>query len=130
MYEELVKELRVAGDFVSLSGYQRELMRKAADAIEERDKAATEWEILAESWQKACKGLESRMPRWIPVTERLPEKRKYVLVRYKNNDMAVACWFDGDKDILFWRAMTDEGWCSDCDTDPTHWIPLPEPPKE
>lgn len=37
MYDELVKELRVAGDFVSLSGYQRDLMRKAADAIEERN---------------------------------------------------------------------------------------------
>lgn len=69
------------------------------------------------------------IPQWIPVTERLPERLKYVLVRYKNNDMAVACWFDGDEDILFWRAMTDEGWCSDCDTDPTHWMPLPEPPK-
>ena len=69
-------------------------------------------------------------PRWIPVSERLPEKRKYVLVRYKNNDMAVACWFDGDEDIQFWRAMVDEGWCADCDIDPTHWMPLPEPYEE
>lgn len=34
MYNELIKNLRVAGDFVSLSGYQRDLMRKAADVIE------------------------------------------------------------------------------------------------
>ena len=68
--------------------------------------------------------------RWIPVAERLPEKHMYVLVRYANNDMAVACWFDGDGDILFWRAMTDEGWCSDCDANPTHWMPLPKPPEE
>ena len=27
-------------------------------------------------------------PRWVPVTERLPKKMQYVLVRYKNNDMA------------------------------------------
>lgn len=73
---------------------------------------------------------ELNKQKWIPVTERLPEKGKYVLVRYKNNDMTVACWFDGDEDILFWRAMTDEGWCADCDTDPTHWMPLPAPPKE
>ncbi len=43
MYDELIKNLRVAGDFVSLSGYQRDLMRKAADAIEDlnrqRDRA-------------------------------------------------------------------------------------------
>ena len=71
-----------------------------------------------------------RPVKWIPVTERLPEKMQYVLVRYQNNDMAVASWFGGDEHIRFWRAMTDEGWCADCDTEPTHWMPLPEPPKE
>ena len=69
-------------------------------------------------------------PRWVPVTERLPKKMQYVLVRYKNNDMAVASWFGGDEHIRFWRAMTDEGWCADCDTEPTHWMPLPPPEEE
>lgn len=72
----------------------------------------------------------NQQAQWIPVTDVLPEKRKYVLVRYKNNDMAVAGWFDGDENILFWRAMIDERWCANCDTEPTHWMPLPEPPKE
>ena len=74
--------------------------------------------------------VDVRPVKWIPVTERLPEKMQYVLVRYQNNDMAVASWFGGDEHIRFWRAMTDEGWCADCDTEPTHWMPLPEPPKE
>ena len=73
---------------------------------------------------------ELSKPKWIPVTERLPEKMQYVLARYQNNDMAVASWFGGDEHIRFWRAMTDEGWCADCDSEPTHWMPLPEPPKE
>ena len=99
---------------------------KDVTAFERKDAA------YSVSWdgEKLTIGSDEKTRRWIPVSERLPEKRKYVLVRYKNNDMAVACWFDGDEDILFWRAMTDEGWCADCDTDPTHWMPLPEPPKE
>ena len=68
--------------------------------------------------------------RWIRVDERLPEREEYVLVRYQNNDMTVACIFDRDECMTFWRAQTDEGWCCDCDTEPTHWMPLPEPPKE
>lgn len=121
MYEELINLLRNCATqpapcgtccMISSQNCSDLLMEQAADTIEE------------------LFGRDTNVPRWIPVTERLPEKHKYVLVRYKNNDMAVACWFDGDEDILFWRAMTDEGWCSDCDTDPTHWTPLPEPPKE
>jgi len=70
------------------------------------------------------------MNEWIPVTERLPEQGKYVLVRYKSNDMAVACVFDFDENMAFGRAMADEAYASDCDFEPTHWMPLPEPPKE
>lgn len=110
MYDELVAMLRKKYD-------KAPMVMEAADAIEE----------LKRRLEQA---LYMPLPRWIPVTERLPEKKKYVLVRYKNNDMAVACWFDGDEDILFWRAMIDEGWRADCDTEPTHWMPLPEPPKE
>ena len=68
------------------------------------------------------------MAEWIPVEERLPKTGEYVLVRFKNNDMAVACIFERDENFTFWRAQTDEGWCADCDTEPTHWMPLPEPP--
>lgn len=68
--------------------------------------------------------------RWISVEERLPEKEEYVLIRFRNNDMSVACVFDRWSGYTFWRAQTDEGWCADCDTEPTHWMPLPEPPKE
>jgi hypothetical protein len=67
---------------------------------------------------------------WIPLKEHLPEKHKYVLARFKNNDMAVVCWFDGGKDVLLWKVMTDDGFCSDLESEPTHWMPLPEPPKE
>jgi len=132
MDDELVKRLKETS-----CGAEETLWWQAADAIEELTadlERSKEWETF---WEKEANEALRKFqlavagrPRWIPVDERLPEKRKYVLVRYKNNDMAVACWFDGDENILFWRAMTDEGWCADCDTDPTHWMPLPQPPVE
>lgn len=122
MYDELVKRLRHSANFAErgLTPPPSELC-EAADAIEALSKLA-----LDEHNRAAVAAWEHR---WIPVSERLPEKMQYVLVRYQNNDMAVASWFGGDEDIRFCRAMTDEGWCADCDTEPTHWMPLPEPPK-
>ena len=67
-------------------------------------------------------------PRWISVEERLPEKQTDVLMLFENN-MAVGYWFDGDEVVTFWRVYTDDGWCADCDCEPTHWMPLPEPPE-
>ena len=71
--------------------------------------------------------------KWIPVTERLPEKQADVLLffggKYKN--MAVGFWH-GEKEMnaVYWCAYTDDGFYTDCDWKPTHWMPLPEPPKE
>lgn len=119
LYKELVKELR------ETSGDARDTLQwKAADAIEARDKAAEEWEMLAESWRKACKALESRIPRWIPVTERLPEKDGMYLVHgawsASGRKVTDTCEFyvhDG-----YFRAAWN--------FDVTHWMPLPEQPKE
>lgn len=58
MYDELIKNLRVAGDFVSLSGYQRDLRRQAADAIEELSKQVEKWEEIADIWRAAYGSLE------------------------------------------------------------------------
>ena len=121
-YEELVKRLRKLAD-AQFFDFEKSPYLQAADAIEELKHQV----FLADL---ACKAEAAKVPRWIPVTERLPEKMQYVLVRYQNNDMAVASWFGGDEHIRFWRAMADEGWCADCDTEPTHWMPLPEPPEE
>lgn len=65
--------------------------------------------------------------RWIPVTERLPEKEKDVLCSRGNHIgalMDVYTYMGNDKwdDTYGNRSYTkDEGI--------THWMPLPEPPK-
>ena len=71
---------------------------------------------------------ESSQPRWIPVTERLPNNDDFVIVTVKDES--------GDSPYIY----SDFGWYLDragCwivnteqRTDITHWMPLPKPPKE
>ena len=70
------------------------------------------------------------MAKWISVKDRLPEIGKNVLVCFQKGDMAVACVYITSEDLPLWRAAADDGWTCKCDTEPTHWIPLPDPPKE
>lgn len=73
--------------------------------------------------------------RWIPVTERLPENNgRYLVIHPLHNRMPwiTVMYFgvpDGyDKGICFYIA--DDEWGDiPCDC-VTHWMPLPEPPKE
>ena len=66
------------------------------------------------------------LPKWIPVSERVPfaesgDVSEKVLVT-DGQDMAIAEWFNFDMCEPFW-SYTGMG-------DITHWMPLPEPPKE
>lgn len=70
------------------------------------------------------------MSEWISVKERLPEKKQDVLMYFNSGNMAVGWWHDEDEHITFWCAYTDDGFYTDCDYIPTHWMPLPESPKE
>ena len=107
---------------------QRKQIKELSEALEKCKKQIKEDRDLIFAQQE--KLIEIVPFKWISVEERLPKREEYVLVRYQNNDMIVACVFDRDECMTFWRAQTDEGWCCDCDTEPTHWMPLPEPPKE
>ena len=69
---------------------------------------------------------EQEQRRWIPVTER-PKARGYYLVTVKH-------WLNGNPVTreAFWN---DEDWLScekyrEITPRVTHWMPLPEPPKE
>lgn len=107
MYDKLVNRLRkAAGPAVD---FPDTLYDEAADAIEELSK-----------------------PRWIPVTEGLPES--------VDDDVLVT---DGEGCAVgYWRPYaqawdsTDFGWLENRSEPPcgihtvTHWMPLPELPKE
>lgn len=70
------------------------------------------------------------MSEWISVKERLPERKQDVLMLFDTGNMAVGWWHDADEHISVWCAYTDDGFYTDCDCIPTHWMLLPEPPEE
>lgn len=93
------------------------LMDRAADRIEKQD--------------AEIKALRDKVPEWIPVSERLPEPEKMVLLtvsgKFKNISF-VDAYELGEFD-------TDEGWILEMwpewkDPKVTHWMPLPELPEE
>jgi hypothetical protein len=130
-YEELVNSLKnclyipcnEAKKEKCLAGKERdcrrELMAIATNAIEE---LCRENESLAKSVNEAAEILRNRKPKWISVEDRLPEKYHQVLV-YGQNGLQID-YYAGAKSIcgnpLF---MISEAKA-------THWMPLPEPPKE
>ena len=141
-YTELIKALRVCKRYPESCSYcveendycrQRD-MCKAADAIEEMQR---EYDSIAKSLCESVelvRKLRERVPRWISVTERLPEPYTHVLV---------FCKFNASKRSVnqYWETI---GKCNRDDNGKrywalygealfwtiTHWMPLPQPPKE
>lgn len=123
MYEELVEKLRnLAWAYkitqnVNTNEYM--LAVEAAHAIEELSKTLDE-EVEINT------ALGCNMPVWIPVTERLPKYGEKCLVHFKltgHNDFHIS---------VSYCYVQHEGFWSDCGRDykATHWMPLPEPPKD
>lgn len=67
-----------------------------------------------------------RLPCWIPVTERLPKQgKRYLVVRYDyvtETPFVDILWHDAHD--LWWNRLYKGQY------NVTHWMPLPEPPKE
>ena len=135
MYEELIKALRFCtekGECSKCGFYQdgacrNTLMKQAADAIEKL------WELFRSAEKDNAKLTawyveKCNKHKWIPVTERLPEENgSYLIVNGETVTKIVS------------EAYYDKDWGDSCWTDPvelymtyhpTHWMPLPEPPKE
>lgn len=81
--------------------------------------------------QQEIEKLRGQLPRWIPVTERLPELDELVLViasgKPKEN-----ITLDGTIELA---TLYSYGWCLETwpewtGANVTYWMPLPEPPEE
>lgn len=124
MYDELVATLRRQCVEMDCSNCNTCVKRQAANVIEELSK-----------------------PRWIPVTERLPEQDVSVIGAVYHTDLIIAedgelieeayarCQAEAAKhprvELCFYG---EDGWYG-CDgfpmiCAPSCWMPLPEPPKE
>ena len=77
---------------------------------------------IHEATEQAYKnGYEAGKPKWIPVTERLPEAGDTVLVCGSRGGVYTAYMYRPN----FWHKLNSKShYCN-----PTHWMPLPEPPK-
>ena len=139
MYEELIKSLRICAiaerDYECAGCAYRDkdfdcnsvMKIDAADAIDELQQIAGHYEETAKDYFKdVCYYLE-RVPKWISVKERLPEHLTSVIVHRKDGGIFMWEYFN--------TSQTDDCWIDDSMNvysfyDVTHWMPLPEPPKE
>ena len=110
-YTELVSVLRECSKLGTRYGMAAIYMEKAADAIEELQSTV---EYYAEAGQELRRA-------WIPVTERLPG-REWVLCKCRANIHEVLSLRDG-----YWYHDPQHKYMSGF---VTHWMPLPEPPRE
>lgn len=124
--DELVKRLRQLAE-EQMFDFERQPYLQAADAIEElqSDNAALNGTVSNLIQQI----VELRMPRWIPVTERLPDFEGCVLCMMKAFVMAKLRY----QEILYYDEDGFRMRFEDT-TIPTevvtHWMPLPQPPEE
>lgn len=72
---------------------------------------------IIDSFDRVAKGIKQE-PRWIPVTERLPENGGRYLVNYSSGYVATAYYYELG---LKWNSTTTERIIA--------WMPLPEPYK-
>ena len=103
----------------TMTDYQR-LVDFFMDEIPEGSPFAGKIKYLVE--KLLAKGVTFQ--KWIPVTERLPERYDFVLIATIDKTVGEAV-LNGDRH--FYGVNTDEYAEQLC---VTHWMPLPEPPKE
>ena len=111
MYDDLVKRLRNRRICIQQSGSLDDfsLLAEAADAIEDLEFACNRYE-------KDYKDLCAYLPKWIPVTEALPEPYTWVLVSAEKHEVAFDAFYDGAQ----WNDAVLNGVIV------THWMPLPK----
>lgn len=125
MYDKLIEKLRDDSMLENCEfDFVHKYMHEAADAIEELQKDLERSKDFEAFWQHEQHEAEetlkkfqvaiSNKPRWIPVTERLPEKDQTVLA------------YCAEDNFCYISRMHQ----SFEDYDVTHWIPLPHMPKD
>ena len=114
MYEVLIAHLRECAKLDTSNNTYTE----AANAIEK----------MSEAYDKLSRHMDdlaALMPRWIPVSERLPKYGERVLV-FGGVTMYVAYYDKNRYGGESWHKLNSKShYCN-----PTYWMPLPQPPKE
>jgi hypothetical protein len=67
--------------------------------------------------------------KWISVSVRLPEEGEDVLCYWGDHLSYDVGTYSGQRDNGWHIWQDSNGAMNEFDADPTHWMPLPEPPK-
>ena len=108
----------ITGRFIDLchgNDFNKLTLEKIYDTIDEI------YNEHIEKWLDVGTVDSAPVPKWISVKERLPENRGQYIIYMRGQEPFVS-WFDGD---IFRSPSTVPIECP-----ATHWMPLPEPPKE
>ena len=95
----------------------------------------TEKDLIIQDLRRENAELRARVQEWIPVTERLPDNKEHDWVLAQivedNGYMHIPKVMEYRQSKNDWFEET-YGWLSDHNGafTVTHWMPLPEPPKE
>lgn len=121
--DELVKRLRNAARLADKGlVITPSVCLEAADAIEELivklNHADDQIDRLVEAAEKR---------RWIPVEERLPEPKRKVLISTEFGGVYYG-FVNERKQFITANDQYHDSWC--WEPNASHWMPLPEPPKE
>lgn len=139
MYDELIKWLRDSEHQIDCCICDRDccypdgkvhgkcIIIEAADAIEELSMKLHGDEAAISGMKREIERMVvADKPRWIPVTERLPEQgKRYLVIRFDEvtkTRFIDILWHDAHD--LWWNRLYKGQY------NVTHWMPLPQPPKE
>lgn len=109
------------------SGYTK-AKQESADAVEELQLYVDLYKDLTEKGEKVAREVIDKYPKWIPVTERLPDHHGHYLAHIIAGEYQQVSWdeiayFDGN--AFQWEHSSEE-----YPEKLTHWMPLPEPPEK
>ena len=137
MHEDLIERLREDKSWIEQGTTETEHeiaehIQQAADAIEQLSNAGSAY---GRGWTLGYDaGREESKPRWIPVTERLPEMYETVLVVNDDGMCQTAerteSFDTKDGWAIHYCVYDADAWDEDENGVITHWMPLPKRPKE
>lgn len=128
-YIELINNLRQEAEWEAYlqphsANETPKLLSEAADVIEKLLKAVNFHKYNSEFWEDKYNTLADE--KWIPVTKRLPEESQFVLAY---GEKLFPNRHDGG--TVYVTRRIEDYWSGLGRTkNITHWMPLPEPPKE
>ena len=115
MHKELIQRLRETSMDFGEADHVSVMLLEAADAIEELSVVV-----------RAQKAVLDKFPRWISVAEQLPEKAGKYLVCGRWRGKQAKIWV-----CEFMTLGCLKGWVNSAAyPSVSHWMPIPEPPKE